>query len=342
MESSSYHGLQYKYIQFQIKIGNILNDGKYGFSIDSHGLSVVTNMVDNNTLSTASSISSSSKTCGSLTTSLKIGLVKDVKGIKLGYPNALDLIELFAYVKLNYLSNESGDNLLKLIHDFCERHPSIDDVFLHTKYRSIHECVNKAISDLYEIYDIGISIPTPLLGTTVQEKERIQNILLNRGGGSLQSSSMTNNNSVDNVIYAKGIGLNIVELASQYLTEISRKDFDPYPVQHYHGEERCYSRFATADLFSHICFEVKERYGDNVIPVCLQLSFDATDISGGGGSAAKSATPFHIRVLNVSDDVFPLQDSTILSGFLPQLTVNIILINLSHFINLPICFINIL
>ena len=68
-----------------------------------------------------------------------------MKGKNLEYPNALDLIELFAYVKLNYLSNESGDSLLKLIHDFCEHHPSMDDVFLHTKYRSIYECVSKAM-----------------------------------------------------------------------------------------------------------------------------------------------------------------------------------------------------
>ena len=63
-------------------------------------------------------------------------------------------------------------------------------------------------------------------------------------------------------------------------------------------------------------------YGEDVIPICIQLSFDATDISGGGGSVAKSATPFNIRVLNVSDNVFPLQASTLLSGFLPQITVS--------------------
>ena len=72
----------------------------------------------------------------------------------------------------------------------------------------------------------------------------------------------------------------------------------------------------------HICEEVKVLYGEDVIPVCLQLSFDGTDISGGGGSTAKSATPFNVRVLNVSEEVFPLQGNTILSGFfLPQMTV---------------------
>lgn len=91
---------------------------------------------------------------------------------------------------MNYLSNESGDTLLKLIHDFCERHPTIDDIFLHKKYRSINECIGKAMNDLYEMYDIGISYPTPLLGITVHELGIIQNMLRYRGGGSLNSISM--------------------------------------------------------------------------------------------------------------------------------------------------------
>jgi hypothetical protein len=159
----------------------------YGFNVNHNGLTIVTNMDVNTTSSISSSLS---KTCGSLTESLKIGLVKDISGQKLGFLSALDLIELFAYFKLNYLSDKSGDNLLKLIHEFCERYPTIDDIFLHKKYRSIYECIGKAMNDLYEMYDIGISYPTPLLGITVHELGIIQNMLRYRGGGSLNSISM--------------------------------------------------------------------------------------------------------------------------------------------------------
>ena len=154
----------------------------------------------------------------------------------------------------------------------------------------------------------------------------VTNILRNRGGGSITTSSNNNtrNEVPTSIAYAKGIWLNIVEVIAQYLTEISLKDFDAEPILHCDqvSGERCYSRFSTADLFSHICEEVKDVYVEDVIPICIQLSFDATDISGGGGSVAKSATPFNIRVRNVSENAFPLQANTILSGFLPQITVS--------------------
>ena len=57
-------------------------------------------------------------------------------------------------------------------------------------------------------------------------------------------------------------------------------------------------------------------------PVCLQISFDGTDISGGGGSKAKSATPCNVRVLNVSNEAFSSIDNTIIGGFLPEISVN--------------------
>ena len=53
-----------------------------------------------------------------------------------------------------------------------------------------------------------------------------------------------------------------------------------------------------------------------------QQGFDATDITSGGGSQAKSATPFYFRLLNLSNKVFSLQANTILAGFAPQLTVS--------------------
>jgi hypothetical protein len=191
-------------------------------------------------------------------------------------------------VKLNYLSNESGDNLLQFLHDFCERHRTKSGVFIHSKYRSIHDCIGKAINQLYQIYDINILYPKCLLDSTNQQRNVIQLILHNRGGGSLNSilpstssnpsssRTFTNNASIS---YAKGIGLNIIEIVSQYLTEINIEDFDPRHIEHLHLEERCYSTFASGDLVFHIYHEIQEVYGVDVIPVCLQISFDGTDIS---------------------------------------------------------------
>jgi hypothetical protein len=60
-----------------------------------------------------------------------------------------------------------------------------------------------------------------------------------------------------------------------------------------------------------------------VVPIVVQLGYDATDISGGGGSAPKSATPINVRILNASDNIFALKKSTMLTGFAPLFTVRI-------------------
>jgi len=99
------------------------------------------------------------------------------------------------------------------------------------------------------------------------------------------------------------------------LTEINIEDFDPRHIEHLHLEERCYSTFASGDLFFHIYHEIQEVYGVDVIPVCLQISFDGTDISGGGGSKSKSATPCNVRIFNFSDNIFHLQKIQFLLDF---------------------------
>jgi hypothetical protein len=185
---------EFKYLKWQIKVGNLLNNGSFGFNVDENGKTVITTSA-----SSSSSLSLSlNSTTTPLTTSLNIGRVKSVSGLKIGYPNAIDLIEIFAYVKINYLSNESGDNLLKLLHDFCDRHPTKDDVFLHTKYRSIHDCIGKTVSELYQLYEIRIEYPYCLLGTSHYENEMVTNILRNRGGGSITTSS--NNNTRNHIL----------------------------------------------------------------------------------------------------------------------------------------------
>jgi hypothetical protein len=75
-------------------------------------------------------------------------------------------------------------------------------------------------------------------------------------------------------------------------------------------------------MFFHICKRVKDIYGEDVIPICIALGYDGTDISGGGGSAPKSATPINVRILNSSDNIFMLKKSTMLTGFAPLFTVS--------------------
>ena len=77
---------------------------------------------------------------------------------------------------------------------------------------------------------------------------------------------------------------------------------------------------------------MKNVYGNDVVPIVLQLGYDGTDISGGGGSAPKSATPLNVRILNAADNIFMLQKSTMLTGFAPLFTVSLYTNNIFYVI----------
>ena len=186
--------------------------------------------------------------------------------------------------------------------------------------KSVNSAVSRALSSLYDSLEININFPDQLLGKDNNEILKVKRALDQR-----------NNNTSGQYIIAKGYGLNIIQLVSEYLITTDLKDIHTKPQIEYDSEgNRIIGSFASANFYSHVYEETQQVYGEDVIPICLGLSYDATDIGGGGGSAIKSATPFNIRVLNVSDNVFPLQASTILGGFAPSLTVNIIL-NMMYF-----------
>jgi hypothetical protein len=293
----------HKYSQWQQKIGHIIY-GKVSSTqqnIDAHG--VITNK-------DLPELLNGNKQSG-LHQLLNVGWVYSTDKKTKGIPFTTDLLEVFSFVKLHYLSEKGGDGLLLLLKEFIDRHPTIENVFLYKKMKSVNTAVSRALTSLYESFEININFPTQLLGKDNDEKLKVKRALDQR-----------NNNTSGQYIIAKGYGLNIIQLVSEYLITTDLKDIHTKPQIEYDTEgNRIIGSFASANFYSHIFDETQEVYGDDVIPICLGLSYDATDIGGGGGSAIKSATPFNIRVLNVSDDVFPLQESTILGGFAPNLTV---------------------
>ena len=245
---------------------------------------------------------------------LKLGWTYDINmEKKRGKPNTSDLLELFAYTKANWLSVSGGDGLLLLIRNFVARHPTKENVFLYKNMSSINVAVARAVNQLYTFYDYNTILPTILKGSNNNEKRDVKRILDHR------------NLNHEEYIIAKGNGLNIIQIISENLLTINSNEIDLEPVIQYDPitDERVYSRFATGDFFFHICDRVKNIYGENVVPIVVQLGYDATDISGGGGSAPKSATPINVRILNASDNIFGLKKSTMLTGFAPLFTVSI-------------------
>jgi len=301
-----------KYYNWQLRLGEILFSGSKRKN-NTSDITVDNSSNHNNSseLSTITHVSSSSTLTG-LGSVLKLGRVKDVSGLFFGIPDVNDVIDIFTFAKLNMLSHSSGDELLHLLKEIIRRHSStVEKYFIYDRIENLNGAVTRAVSQIYQGVHINITLPTKLCGDTPQEMDNIKRILDYR------------NRNLEEYIIAKGNGLNVVELISEFLINISINDFDFHPITLKDDDNQIsYGRFATGDLFAHIYHEVSNQYGHDVIPVCVQLSFDGTDISGGGGSKPRSSTPFHVRVLNVSDDVFGLQMSTILCGFAPTFTVS--------------------
>jgi len=256
-----------------------------------------------------SSLTANTKT--GISSMIKLGRVRDINGLFFGIPNVNDVLEIFTFAKLQMLSESAGDQLLHLLKDIIRRHSeSIDRYFIYDRIENLNGAVTKAISQIYQGMDINITLPTRLCGTDQQEMDNIKRIL-----------DFRNTNPSDFII-AKGNGLNMVQLIAEFLLTIDKSQLDMEPITLLDNNNQiAYSRFATGDLFLHICEEVKLKYGHDVIPICVQLSFDATDITGGGGSTPRSSTPFHFRILNIAEEIFGLQSSTILAGFAPTFTV---------------------
>ena len=278
-----------KYYNWQMRLGHVLYFGCHDTS---------NNNVDVSSISTNTMSFSSSNQSYGLQSIMKLGRVKDINGLFYGIPDANDVMDIFTFAKMNMLSETSGDQLLQLLKEIIKRHSeSIGKYFIYDRIENLNVAVTRAVSQFYQGIQVNITLPTKLLGTNELEMNNIKRILDFR------------NLNPSEYIIAKGNGLNIVELIGEYLVNIDIKDFDFIPTTLYDENDNSisYGRFSTGDLFAHIYEEVISQYGNGVTPICIQLSFDATDITGGGGSNPRSSTPFHIRsILNVSDEVFGL------------------------------------
>jgi len=93
-----YMKFQMKYINFQRKIGVIIHDGKFMRSVN---VTASTSLLEISSITNTSN--SEQQNSHGLSSILKTAVVNNTTRTKKGYPNTMDLIELFAYVKLNYL-----------------------------------------------------------------------------------------------------------------------------------------------------------------------------------------------------------------------------------------------
>ena len=161
------------------------------------------------------------------------------------------------------------------------QHPTIDEVFLHQKYRSIQDLLATALQDVYTMSLLQFPLPLEFRGGNNRTKQNAIKKLLNPNGRNPE------------LYIASGFSLNIMEIVAELLVTISIDDMELTPVDNLDDVKK-YSSFASGGFFNFIYDRVKEVYGDDAVPFCLQWSQDLTITSGGGG-ASRDATPCYLR-----------------------------------------------
>ena len=174
----------HKYSQWQQKLGEIIY-GKVSFveeNIDENGIIYHKNLPK---------LLNGSQQSG-IHQLLNVGWVYSTDGKSRGLPLTTDLLQVFSFVKNHYLSDNSGDNLLLFLKEFVDKHPTIENVYLYRKMKSVSTAVSRALSSLYDCFEINIKFPTQLLGKDVGEKLKVKRALDQR-----------NNNTSHDYIIAK-------------------------------------------------------------------------------------------------------------------------------------------
>ena len=141
------------------------------------------------------------------------------------------------YCKTTYLSEDKGNGLLMVIKQLFRNHPPRENFFLHRNMRSINRALNRALDSVYTSLDIHTTYPFKLRGGTNPTKRDKINRILNRNGHNEQ------------FIIASGIGLDLMDIVSEFVVSHDYNDLDFQPITDIRDGERYYSRFATAKGF---------------------------------------------------------------------------------------------
>jgi hypothetical protein len=297
-----------KYISFQRKFLSLVKPPK----------------VNNND----SSIDNDVRSESGLATHLSLGRVASISSghfnqspgsskITTGYANPTDVLNIFIFVKTNYMSENEGNALLYLIIQLFRNHPPIEDFFLHRNMRSINKALNRAMDSLYSANEIHCSLPIKLRGSDLSQMNKIDRILNHR-------------NKNPQLILASGIGMDIMEVISEFLVSHDFDYFDFLPIMDIKNGQRHYSTFTSAKLYHQVYKETQDLCGMDVIPICFQIAQDGTPIQS-GGVGNKSITPVHMRILNVKNkESLNDENNCSLIGFAPSFTVSMIIIIIKY------------
>ena len=97
-----------------------------------------------------------------------------------------------------------------------------------------------------------------------------------------------------------GVHFNILERIAETLLYCDPSHFRTvYEQLENRDGDRVYSNFESSECFSKLCGYTKEKYGNMVVPICLGIGLDATQINS---NKSRSATPVSFVIYNLAGD----------------------------------------
>jgi hypothetical protein len=111
------------------------------------------------------------------------------------------------------------------------------------------------------------------------------------------------NNNLDGITLLRpfvGVHFNILERIAETLLYCDPSHFrTAYEQLTNRDGDRVYSNFESGECFSKLCKYTKEKYGELVVPICLGIGLDATQINS---NKSRSATPVSFVIYNLAGD----------------------------------------
>jgi hypothetical protein len=194
-----------------------------------------------------------------------------------------DYVILNKFVISSRLSIRNGDKLLETIATLCSRHNV--SLNLPSTYKCVRRALERSMSQDYKFFDVEIPYLKDLFTPENYAK----------------------------VLHPVGAYLDPVEVIAEFLLSIDEEDLIVRKEVNYDKQgRRILNSFTSSYAFEQLCDSIKEDYGEDVYPICIDMNVDLMPIT-----AKRSLTPIKIRVKNLSKKIRSKESCVMNVGFTP-------------------------
>ena len=111
----------------------------------------------------------------------------------------------------------------------------------------------------------------------------------------------------------KGLMMNVIEIIAEYMLQLKDDDLI-VSVEGQCLDTNPITSFATGCVFRELCDNVKEFYGDEVMPLCIDLNIDSANMDS---AHKRSLKPVKVRLKNVRNELRNSHENVFTVGYAP-------------------------